>query len=782
MKLKFLFFLFLIPHLFYGQDFSNDWTGHFSYLDVSDISYGETKIFGAAENAIFVYDRNTNEVEKISTIQGLSGETISSIEYIESRGLLFIGFENGLVQIYIESSQEVRTVVDILDKPSIPPTDKRINDFYAIDNSVYISTNYGISIYNSDAFEFGDTYFIGQNGTLTEVSEMVIFNDFIYAATATGLRKAAIDNPNLIDYQQWQLATTISLSGIETTGDKLYGISPNRRIYDLSNNSPVSLFIYPTPPLDIRYSNENLVVTIAKNIYVYTGDFIENFSASAIDYDNINFTSGFSDFEDDKIYVGTSRVETTGVSGLGVIEIDINDTTIFQEIHPQSPLRNNFFQVRTQANEIWATHGGHGLTFNPYQGIRRTGLSHFIDEEWNNISYDSLTSIMPSPWALSYISINPFNTGEVYISSSIKGLIYIKDNVPETWYNEDNSTITPFFTTNYFVFASNFDEEGALWVLNGRNINEINRFKDGQWTDYSLEGLINPSTSNLGFSSIVFDKDKNIFMGSHNYGLIGYNPMTGTIKNISETEENMPSPGVKTIAIDKQNQLWLGTGKGLRIVFNTSEFMEGEPEVSNIVVLDNGVPSELLFQQFVTDIEVDGSNNKWVATLDTGVYYFSSDGQETIYHFTKDNSPLPTNDILDIAIDDISGQIYFATEKGMVAFNSESSVPVNDIEEAYVYPNPVRPNFNINEEKIKIKGITGNVNIKITDIEGNLVTEAETRTNTKFKGYNLEIDGGTALWNGKNMSNQTVATGVYLVLISDLDSFETRSLKLMIVR
>ena len=99
-----------------------------------------------------------------------------------------------------------------------------------------------------------------------------------------------------------------------------------------------------------------------------------------------------------------------------------------------------------------------------------------------------------------------------------------------------------------------------------------------------------------------------------------------------------------------------------------------------------------------------------------------------------------------------------------------------------MYPNPVRPNFNINDEKIKIKGVTGNVNIKITDIEGNLVTEAETRTNTKFSGNNLEIDGGTALWNGKNMSNRTVATGVYMVMISDLDSFETKVLKLMVVR
>ena len=94
----------------------------------------------------------------------------------------------------------------------------------------------------------------------------------------------------------------------------------------------------------------------------------------------------------------------------------------------------------------------------------------------------------------------------------------------------------------------------------------------------------------------------------------------------------------------------------------------------------------------------------------------------------------------------------------------------------------MRPNFNINDEKIKIKGVTGNVNIKITDIEGNLVAEAQSNVNLRYKGYNLEIDGGTAYWNGKNLANNTVASGVYVVLFSDFDSFETKVSKIMIIR
>ena len=200
------------------------------------------------------------------------------------------------------------------------------------------------------------------------------------------------------------------------------------------------------------------------------------------------------------------------------------------------------------------------------------------------------------------------------------------------------------------------------------------------------------------------------------------------------------------------------------------------------MILDNGIPKELLQDQFISDIKVDGSNNKWIATIGAGLFYFSPDGQQTIFHFTKDNSPLPSNNVNDITIDDANGVIFIGTDKGLVSFKSGGSAPTDELVDAFVYPNPVRPGFNIATEKVKIKDITDNVNIKITDIEGNLVAEAQSRANSRYRGYNLEIDGGTAYWNGKNMANNMVASGVYLVMISDMESLETKVLKLMIIR
>ena len=127
-----------------------------------------------------------------------------------------------------------------------------------------------------------------------------------------------------------------------------------------------------------------------------------------------------------------------------------------------------------------------------------------------------------------------------------------------------------------------------------------------------------------------------------------------------------------------------------------------------------------------------------------------------------------------------------------MSFNSGGSKTEDELDSAFVYPNPVRPEYNVlgsndlNDitKGVKIRGLTEKVNIKITDIEGNLVAEAQSGVNLRASSsrYNFAIDGGTAIWNGKNLGNNVVASGVYLIMISDLDTFETKVLKLLIIR
>jgi ligand-binding sensor domain-containing protein len=331
--------------------------------------------------------------------------------------------------------------------------------------------------------------------------------------------------------------------------------------------------------------------------------------------------------------------------------------------------------------------------------------------------------------------------------------------------------------------------------MNGRNPRPLNKFENGQWQSYDFTSIIPvpPFNTNIGFSSLVIDNQNNKFIGSFSFGVIGFNENNGNeqLSFISGEENNIPSPYVKSLVFDNNGQLWIGTENGLRILFNSSNFFNN-PVVNNIVILEEGIPRELLSNQLITTIAVDGSNNKWVGTADSGLFYFSPDGQETIFHFTTDNSPLPTNNINEVSIDPSTGRVYVATSNGLLSFASGGTKPEETLEDAFVYPNPVRPEYNILGSNnlndintgVKISNLTENVNIKITDIEGNLVAEAQSRVNQRSSraNYNFAIDGGTAIWNGKNMANNVVATGVYLIFISDLDSFETKILKLLIVR
>lgn len=771
-----------------AQDYSKDWTGHYSYLDIKDISQGNNKVFGAAENAIFIYDIQTKKTEKLSTINGLSGETISSIQYVEDLGVLLIGFDNGLIQVYTESNQEILSVVDILDKATIPSNTKKINHFNIFNEIAYISTDFGISLYDIQSLEFGDTYFIGAAGAQSQINQTTIFNDFIYSASLTGIQRAEINNPNLIDYKEWELVIGGNWNAIEGFDNKIYATQvTNKSIYEFDIiTAPNVLVTYQDIPLDLRNENEQLTLTTKSEIFVYSPNFTQLVNINSNDYNQTQFIAGFISEDRESIYAGTEGIVNVGKSGFGILKININDLMMFEELHPDGPLLNRFFQVKTQAGDVWGTHGGHDEVYNVFQGIRRTGISHLSNAIWQNISYSTIEATITEPWALSYIAPNPFNENLVYISSGFSGLIEIQDNQPRKLFNQDNSTIAPIDGTVFNVtLASHYDKDGALWLATSRNERILNKFKDNQWESFDLAQVIPSPGSNLGISDISSDDEGSLFMGSHNFGLIGFKENNGNpiLRNISGPDENLPTTGVTAVEVDKRDQVWIGTNRGLRVIFNTDNFFDNPNyNPSEIIVLDNGEASELLFQQYITDIEVDGANNKWIGTLDSGLFYFSSDGQETILRFTKDNSPLPSNDILDISIDDNTGLVYIATEKGLLAYNSQSSGPKDNFDDAFVFPNPVRPNFNIVDEKIKIRDISENVNIKITDVAGNLVAEAESNTNTRFNGYNLEIDGGTALWNGKNLVNEQVASGVYLVMLSDLESLETKVLKVMIVR
>jgi len=360
------------------------------------------------------------------------------------------------------------------------------------------------------------------------------------------------------------------------------------------------------------------------------------------------------------------------------------------------------------------------------------------------------------------------------MSSYQKGLLKIEDQTPFILFNENNSPLSiPNNNSDMGIrlFGSDFDSEGNFWFVQSR-IDEglIKLTPSGQFQLIDVSNII-PAEQEQALSEIKISREGYPFFGAVDNGLVGYNPTTNEFNKIEEGvgSGNLPINNIRALAFDNQNRLWIGTTKGLRVLSSVSGFFdEGDtPDSRAIIILDDdGVPQELLFEQSITDIEVDGSNNKWVATSDTGVFYFSPNGQETLLRFTTANSPLPSDNVQDIAIDDSTGVVYFATADGLVSFEGTSTAPRDDLENVYAFPNPVRPEFFGN---VTIDGLTARANIKITDITGNLVFETTS-------------EGGSVQWDTTAFGKYRVASGVYLVLVSTDDGLLTNVIKIMIVR
>ena len=780
-----LFCLLSFTASLWGQNYGAFWTGHFSYLNINKVVDADDKFYAASENALFSYDLQTNQLSTITTINGLSGELISTLHYSNEYQLLLIGYENGLIEVYTESDQEILKVVDIINKVTIPSSQKKINHFNEFNSLVYIATDYGISVYDLEGLEFGDTYYIGDGGAQISVSQTAILNNEIFAAcsSSSGIKSASLSNSNLTDFQLWNSLAGGGFKAITVFDTSLYAVNSANKIFEISGANFIPLFDYPQDVAELNASNNSLLVTTNSKVYQYELGFnLTNVYSTTSEFDT-SFVAALK--MDEVVYIGTTDY--------GVLKSNPLASSDYDEIHPIGPLKNEAFSLSHGYGNLWVSYGDYSIFFNPSPN-KSYGISNYVDENWVNTTYDSIQQTTArTVLNLNTISINPLSPNQVFISSFANGLLDFKKEESITLLDDSNSSLeslvlpgSPNFKS-IRISGSTFDREGNLWVLNSKVDNALKKLNpaSSSWTSYDFSAIISdPISEELGFSEVVIGPDQTKWIGSYSKGLIGFNESGMMLKNISDEDvANLPTSAIKSLALDKNNVLWIGTYRGLRVLYNTSNFFsEDMVRTESIVILEEGLPKELLAQQFITDIKVDGSNNKWISTADAGVFYLSSSGQKTIYHFTKYNSPLPSNAVNDMALDSDNGVVYFGTNRGLVAFKTGGSSTSSSLKDVYIYPNPVRPGFNMIEDKIKIKNISENLNIKITDIEGNLVAEAQSNVNLRYKGYNLEIDGGTAYWNGKNLANNTVASGVYVVLFSDFDNFETKVSKIMIIR
>ena len=767
----FIFFQFFIfSNKLISQGISiGEWRDHLPYNDCISVTESDDIIYCATKYDLFSYNKTDNSLQRLTKINILSDIGVTRICFSNSLKILVIAYKNGNIDLL--QNETLTNISDI--KRKLIPGNKSINNILFVGNIAYLSCGFGIIALDLDKKEIKDTYYIGENGAHIEIFDITTDGTKLYAATESGVYEADLNNPNLSDYQSWTKHNEMpypdeKYNAIEFFNNKLF-VNYSSILY---NNDTLLIYDGNTwTYFDKTFTNNTHSINSTSNklIVINNGDVCIYDTLLTNIHKIWNYYPG-TPYPRDAIIDKDNNVWIADLfSGL----VKNWDGWNNEKIKPNGPSTANVMAMSVEGSNLWVAPGGHDDTWNNI--YNREGVFSFIDEQWTTLDKSIITDFDTISDFIS-TCVNPSNPSNAFAGSWSKGLVEFNNNSFTKLYDETNSSLEYFGTQQSHLVRIGgicFDNDGNLWVTNSEVNTALHvRKPDGTWKAFNFSGYVNGEA----IGSVIVDKnnqkwiivprDKGLLVFNDNNTLLNSND--DKIKKINNSlgNGNLPSANIFSIACDLDGEIWVGTDKGVAVFYNPENVFSGNNFDSQQILVDqDGFYQPLLESEIVTAIAVDGANKKWIGTQRAGVFLMSADGTEELEHFTEENSPLFSNSIFSIAIDQLTGEVFFGTNKGIISYKGTATKGEEVNSDVLVYPNPVTENFN---GLIAIKGLVNNADIKITDITGNLI-------------YQTIAEGGQAVWNGKNFNGEKAKTGVYLVFASNNDGSETIVTKIMFI-
>jgi hypothetical protein len=736
------------------------WRDHLPYQQVTGVTYTNDKIWAVTPYSLFSVAPADNSIERWSKTNGLAETGISAIAAEPAGNRIVIGYNNSNIDVLVDDK-----VVNInaLKNAGIAG-DKSIQSIFINQQLAYVATGIGIVVINLDKYEIKDTYIIGNGGTKIKVNSIAGDGACLYAATEEGVKKAPV-NVNLADFHNWQLVsganglpagkvqslTSVQNKILALRSDSLWvqsgaGWSLFYRDGYTINNCTVS---DNTILLSETSSNTGRIVALTA-----TGAF-----SNAIQDAQLTRSPKQAVLFQDQYWIADTLAGLSNYSGAA-----------FNRLTPDAPLSLATGGMQIMHNVLWAASGSVNANWEPLKN--KNGLFSLSDNSWNYIN-GARFSILDTLADLVAVAIDPTNES-IWAGSFGGGLANIKKDNSVSIFKQ-NSALQPayFNSASYRVSGLAFDANNNLWVANYGALSPLHVKKaDGNWRSFMIPFAL----SEQAVSQIVIDdNDQKWIVLPKNNGLACFN--TGqSIDNPGDDQwklyrsgkgnGNLPDNLVHCIAKDRNNFIWVGTAKGVGVIQCTQQVFtnQGCEAVLPIVQQDN-FAGYLFSDEDVQSIAIDGADRKWIGTKN-GVWLITPDGERTIYRFTESNSELLSNDVKQIAVDGKTGEVFFATAKGICSFRSTATEATETQSGVLVFPNPVPPGYN---GAIAIRGVASNAIVKITELNGRLV-------------YQTRALGSQAIWNGKDYKGNIISTGIYLVLISDENHQEKQVTKIVFIQ
>lgn len=769
MRLEFLFFLLVFNVS--AQIGTGQWRLHTPANKALDVVAFNDRVYTAYISGVAEYDFSSGESSMWDDVNGLSDIKISCLGKSNSDNSLFIAYENGNLD-HLKNN----TVINI---PAINLAQvqgsKKIYRLVEYQNYIYAATGFAIVKIDPLKNEVRDTYY-PTNGNAA-IIDIAFLNDSIYALTDDRMYRGALSNPALADPLQWVTDSRVTqqpsntYSEIEVFNNDLlvclkvngFGMDSVYRV----TNAGMEVEIMESTSMEINsldIINGKLAVNFYSGIFLYNSDYSKfdsfyNYTfGTEMNVNRVQYSDGYYWFADN-------------VYGL----VRFMDNWNNQSLNISGPPSGDFFKMDWSDGRLAIASGGlSGVA----QTFNRSGVFFFENEKWSyiNTSNSDLWN-NADIWDFISVSIHPGDKEKVAVGTYSQVPLSIIDasNVTDTLtpFNADIST-TSLLNNSTLLSAVKYDENGNLWMLNGYSLHPLRVLTiDGEWYKFSLGSAAN----NKYTEELEMDYNGNKWFSISGVGLYGYKdngtPSSSSddsfvLLNKGENSGALPSNEVTAIAVDFDNEIWIGTDNGLAILYNSESAFGASPgdyNASRIKLEYEGNVEYLLGDSYITDIEIDGGNRKWIAIANAGIVLLSADGQEILEQHTKENSPLISNNIIDMELDMTTGELYIITDQGLVSYRTDASYDDSDYSGLTIFPNPVRADF---DGPITIQGIRYDSDVKITDVAGNLI-------------YKTTSNGGTATWNGKTLQGERVQTGVYLIWTAMNDGKSRKVGKVLVI-
>lgn len=722
----------------YAQDIPvGTWRSHSSFNDIRSVAVSPEKIYAAAPAGVMVFDKAERSITTITTLDGLSSTNITQVAFDQLRNQVLITYADGDVDIV--RNTEIINFNTLKNSTTISGS-KRINHVSINQNLAYFSTDFGVVVFDLIQLAVKETWRdIGVWGTGIRINQSTFYNDSIFLATQQGVLAGDLTD-NLLDFNNWKRFNTGAFNGDIKS---ITGFNVN--VYAAINGSGIYMYANGVWQLKnylqgLQYKNltsgGSLKVTTGTSAYqINAGDVVTPVVSDKI----INPNIAIEDAQG-KLWIADAQN--------GLVSDVSNTFESYTANGPTFPGGLRLKYVNTN-NTLFALSGGFTTTLLPL-GITEYPNSFSIGT-WKaetTLSDKDITGI-------------EFTGNKTYVASYGYGL-QVTEGASTVLYDETNSPLSNVAAGRNVRISGIAASSDGVWVTNVGATQSLHLLKsDNTWQSFSF-----PLVSAARYpTTLMVDYAGNVWMvlsPSHGGGVLVFNPKTEQSVYITEANGSgaLPSRLVYSIALDRDGFVWVGTAAGVAYFPDPSRIFSGGVNAIK-PVFENRF---LLRDEKVTAIEIDGGNRKWMAS-ENGVWLFNPYGEEQIYNFNSTNSPILSNNIIDLELNSQSGELFIMTDAGIVSYRSDATQGAESFQSVKIFPNPVTADFN---GHVGITGLATDAIVKITDVAGKLV-------------WQTTANGGSAAWNTRDYTGKRPATGMYLVFCIAQDGTESLVGKIAVV-